>query len=253
MGALVVFILVAPLAGFGVLLLFGRRIGEPRAGYLGSATVAISFGLAAVASFDFLAGGDGAHPTTVKLFEWIPSLGLDATLLWDPLSAVMTLVITGVGTLIHVYSIGYMHGEPRFGRFFAYLNLFIMSMLILVLGDNFGVLFVGWELVGLSSYLLISFWFEKPAAAAAGKKAFVVNRIGDFGFLIALMLIIQRVRVSLLLYGVRARRCSSQPTAAGRQRRSPCCCWLVPPESRRSCRSTCGFPMPWRALRLFRL
>ena len=189
MGALVVFILVAPLAGFGVLLLFGRRIGEPRAGYLGSATVAISFGLAAVASFDFLAGGDGAHPTTVKLFEWIPSLGLDATLLWDPLSAVMTLVITGVGTLIHVYSIGYMHGEPRFGRFFTYLNLFIVSMLILVLGDNFGVLFVGWELVGLSSYLLISFWFEKPAAAAAGKKAFVVNRIGDFGFLIALMLI----------------------------------------------------------------
>ena len=184
-----VFILVAPLAGFGVLLLFGRRIGEPRAGYLGSATVAISFGLAAVASFDFLAGGDGAHPTTVKLFEWIPSLGLDATLLWDPLSAVMTLVITGVGTLIHVYSIGYMHGEPRFGRFFTYLNLFIVSMLILVLGDNFGVLFVGWELVGLSSYLLISFWFEKPAAAAAGKKAFVVNRIGDFGFLIALMLI----------------------------------------------------------------
>jgi NADH-quinone oxidoreductase subunit L len=101
----------------------------------------------------------------------------------------MTLVVTGVGSLIHLYSIGYMHGDERYPRFFAYMNLFLASMLILVLGSNFAVLFVGWELVGLSSYLLISFWFEKPSAAAAGKKAFIVNRIGDFGFLIALMLI----------------------------------------------------------------
>jgi NADH-quinone oxidoreductase subunit L len=149
--------------------------------------VLAAFAVAAVASVDALTGE--LEPTRIFLFEWIPSLGLDATLLWDPLSVMMTLVITGVGSLIHLYSIGYMHGDPRFGRFFTYLNLFIASMLILVLGDNFGVLFVGWELVGLSSYLLISFWFEKPSAAAAGKKAFVVNRIGDVGFLIALMLI----------------------------------------------------------------
>jgi NADH-quinone oxidoreductase subunit L len=189
MDALVFLILAAPLAGFIALLIFGRRLGEPYAGYVASATVGLSFVLAAIAALDFLAGGSDAHATTVKLFEWIPSLGLDATLLWDPLSAVMTLVVTGVGALIHIYSVGYMHGDERFARFFTYLNLFITSMLILVLGNNFGVMFVGWELVGLSSYLLISFWFEKPSAAAAGKKAFVVNRIGDFGFLIALMLI----------------------------------------------------------------
>ena len=187
MDTLVWLLIALPLAGFVVLLFAGRRIGEPVAGYIGSATAGTSFVLALISAFEFIAGGE--HGRTVELFSWIPSLGLDATLLWDPLSAMMTLVVTGVGTLIHIYSIGYMHGDPRFGRFFTYLNLFITSMLILVLGANFGVLFVGWELVGLSSYLLISFWFEKPSAAAAGKKAFVVNRIGDFGFLIALMLI----------------------------------------------------------------
>ncbi|MBT8211975.1 MAG: NADH-quinone oxidoreductase subunit L [Acidimicrobiia bacterium] len=180
-------VVLFPLLGFLTLLFFGRRIGEPRAGYIGSATVIGSFLVALIAAFDFIAGEGEAH--TVVLFEWMPSLGLDVAFLWDPLSAAMTLVVTGVGALIHVYSIGYMHGDPRFGRFFTYLNLFIVSMLLLVLGDNFGVLFVGWELVGLSSYLLISFWFTKPTAAAAGKKAFVVNRIGDVGFLVALMLI----------------------------------------------------------------
>jgi NADH-quinone oxidoreductase subunit L len=176
-----------PALGALVLVFFGKRIGEPLSGWIATGTVALSFLIALIAAADFFAGG--AHGEHVVLFEWMPGLGVDAALLWDPLSAVMTLVVTGVGSLIHLYSIGYMHGDPRFGRFFAYLNLFIMSMLILVLGDNFAVLFVGWELVGLSSYLLISFWFEKPAAAAAGKKAFVVNRIGDFGFLVALMLI----------------------------------------------------------------
>ena len=116
-------------------------------------------------------------------------VGANASLLWDPLSSVMTLIVTGVGSLIHIYSIGYMHGDQRYPRFFGYMNLFIASMLTLVLADNFGLMFVGWELVGLSSYLLISFWFTKPSAAAAGKKAFIVNRIGDWGFLVALMLI----------------------------------------------------------------
>src|SRR3990170_8598347 len=101
----------------------------------------------------------------------------------------MVLVVSGVGTLIHIYSVGYMHGDERFGRFFTYLNLFATSMLTLVLANNFAVLFLGWELVGLCSYLLISFWFTRPSAAAAGKKAFIVNRIGDLGFLVALMLI----------------------------------------------------------------
>ena len=119
----------------------------------------------------------------------MPAVGASFEIVWDPLSALMTLVVTGVGSLIHIYSLGYMHGDPRFSRFFAYLNLFTASMLTLVLAGNYAMLFVGWELVGLCSYLLISFWFTRPSAAAAGKKAFVVNRIGDFGFLIALMLI----------------------------------------------------------------
>ncbi len=176
-----------PLGGTVVLMAFGKRIGEPLAGWIGTGTVALAFVGAAVAAVDFL-GGTG-HAETIRWFEWLPALGVDAELLWDPLSAVMTMVVTGVGALIHFYSIGYMHGDPRFGRFFTYMNLFITSMLILVLASNFAVLFVGWELVGLSSYLLISFWFEKPSAAAAGKKAFVVNRVGDLGFLVALMAI----------------------------------------------------------------
>ncbi len=176
-----------PLLGSVVLMFFGKRLGEPGAGVLASLLVGAAFVIAAVNAVDAFTG-DLEHER-ILLFEWIPSLGLDAALLWDPLSVMMTLIVTGVGFLIHVYAIGYMHGDAGFGRFFTYLNLFIASMLILVLADSFGVLFVGWELVGLSSYLLISFWFVKPSAAAAGKKAFIVNRIGDLGFLVALMLI----------------------------------------------------------------
>ncbi|MGI9610712.1 MAG: NADH-quinone oxidoreductase subunit L [Acidimicrobiia bacterium] len=175
-----------PLAGAVVLLFFGKRIGEPWSGYLAAGTVFVAFLVAAANGWEFITG-DEEH-ITVFLYEWIPALGVDASLLWDPLSMMLTLVVTGVGFLIHVFAIGYMHGDPRYGRFFAYLNLFVASMLVLVLADNFGLLFVGWELVGLCSYLLISFWFEKPTAAAAGNKAFIVNRIGDVGFLIALML-----------------------------------------------------------------
>ena len=176
-----------PLFGALALILFGKRIGEPRAGYFATLLAAASFVVVFVAALDFFVGEH--HGEVIHLFTWIPGLGIEAELLWDPLSAVMTMVVAGVGSLIHLYAIGYMHGDPRFTRFFSYMNLFLASMLILVLGANFAVLFIGWELVGLSSYLLISFWFEKPSAAAAGKKAFIVNRIGDFGFIIALMLI----------------------------------------------------------------
>ena len=180
-------LIALPLVGAGLLLLFGKRIGEPVAGWLASLFVIAAFGFAVVLAWPFFTGTQ--EPESIYLFQWIPVLGVDAALLWDPLAALMTLIVTGVGAVIHVYAIGYMHGDERFGRFFAYLNLFIASMLTLVLADNFGVMFVGWELVGLSSYLLIGFWFVRPAAAAAGKKAFIVNRIGDLGFLVALMLI----------------------------------------------------------------
>jgi NADH-quinone oxidoreductase subunit L len=176
-----------PLAGAVINLLLGKRIGEPFAGWLAFGAVTASFVFAAIAGYGFFGGS--ATPETVFVFSWIPSLGADVAILWDPLSVLLTLIVTGVGALIHLYSVGYMHGDDRFPRFFAFLNLFIASMLILVLAANYAVMFIGWELVGLSSYLLISFWFTKPAAAAAGKKAFIVNRIGDWGFLVAMMII----------------------------------------------------------------
>ena len=180
-------LIALPLLGAATMILLGKRIGEPASGWLASVFVLIPFVIAATLTVPFLNGTE--EPQTIFLFSWIPMVGANASLLWDPLSSVMTLIVTGVGSLIHIYSVGYMHGDERYPRFFGYMNLFIASMLTLVLADNFGLMFVGWELVGLSSYLLISFWFTKPSAAAAGKKAFIVNRIGDWGFLVALMLI----------------------------------------------------------------
>jgi NADH-quinone oxidoreductase subunit L len=180
-------VIALPLAGALFLHFFGRRVGEPRAGYLASFAVAGSFAIALGASVPFFS--NSSHGAQIMLWEWMPSIGASFEINWDPLAALMTLVVTGVGSLIHIYAIGYMHGDPRFSRFFTYLNLFAASMLTLVLAGNFAMLFLGWELVGLCSFLLISFWFTKPSAAAAGKKAFIVNRIGDLGFLIGLMLI----------------------------------------------------------------
>src|SRR5881396_848904 len=131
---------------------------------------------------------------TARLFTWIVAgeFETSVTALVDPLTGVMLLVVTGVGMLIHIYSVGYMHDDPGYARYFAYLNLFVFFMLILVLGANFPVMFVGWEGVGLCSYLLIGFWFNEKINADAGKKAFIVNRIGDFGFLVAMFLIFTR-------------------------------------------------------------
>jgi NADH-quinone oxidoreductase subunit L len=180
-------LIALPLAGAVFLHFVGRRLPEPLAGVVASGAVAASFAVAFVATLPFIRGG--AHGERLLLWEWMPEIGASLEILWDPLSALMTLVVTGVGALIHVFAIGYMHGDERFGRFFTYLNLFVASMLTLVLAGNYAMLFLGWELVGLCSYLLISFWFTRPSAAAAGKKAFVVNRIGDFGFMVGLMVV----------------------------------------------------------------
>jgi NADH-quinone oxidoreductase subunit L len=180
-----------PLLGFCILLLVGKRIGEPLSGYLATAMVGGSF-LAAIGVFLSLIGkSESERAFTKTMFSWIPSLGVNAALLVNPLSIIMVLFVTGIATLIHLFAIGYMHGDPRFPRFFTYLNLFVFSMLMLVLADNFVLMFLGWEGVGACSYLLISFWFEKNSAATAGKKAFVVNRIGDFGLMGAMFLIFQ--------------------------------------------------------------
>ena len=178
-----------PLAGFALLVFAGRRIGEPGAGWIATAAVGGSF-LATVGVFISLLG-QGAEERAFHqtLFEWLPVGGLTVNMgfLADPLSVTMCLFVTGIATLIHLYAIGYMHGDPKFSKFFVYLNLFVFSMLMLVLGDNMLVTFLGWEGVGACSYFLISFWHESEANASAGKKAFVTNRIGDFGFIVAMM------------------------------------------------------------------
>ena len=180
-------IIALPLAGAIGLHFFGRFLREPMAGWLATTAVGGSFLIALVEALPFVRGGDPG--TTVLLWEWMPAIGANLEILWDPLSALMTLIVTGVGALIHLFAIGYMHGDHGFHRFFTNLNLFAASMLILVLAGNYGMLFLGWELVGLCSYLLIGFWFTREAAAGAAKKAFVVNRIGDFGLMVGLMLV----------------------------------------------------------------
>ncbi|HNQ13708.1 MAG TPA: proton-conducting transporter membrane subunit, partial [Bacteroidia bacterium] len=178
-----------PLIGFAILGGSGSKLSKGAAGFLASASVFISF-LFSIAVFAQVLGSPVAA-FKVQIFDWIQigSYNLGFSFLFDRLSAVMLLVVTGVGFLIHVYSIGYMHEDNDFNRFFAYLNLFIFFMLLLVLGSNFLVLFAGWEGVGLCSYLLIGFWFSNNEYNAAARKAFVMNRIGDLAFLIALLLL----------------------------------------------------------------
>jgi NADH-quinone oxidoreductase subunit L len=178
-----------PALGAAILLLFGRRLGEPKAGWLATGLMALSFAWSVVMLLALRDIEPRTH--TVDLFTWFPTGGLQVKMgfLADPLSITFILFVTGVGTLIHLYSIGYMHGDENFGRFFAFMNLFCASMLVLVLGSSFLVTFLGWEGVGLCSYLLVSFWFQRNSAAVAGKKAFVTTRVGDFGFMVAMFLI----------------------------------------------------------------
>jgi NADH-quinone oxidoreductase subunit L len=184
-----------PAAGFVVILFFGRRLGEPLAGWFATLMCGAAF-VVTLGVYAKLLSLDGEHRAIDKpIFTWIQvgALRVDLGFLADPLSITMALFVTGVGTLIHLYAIGYMHGDPKFSKFFLYLNLFAFSMLMLVLGDNLLVTFLGWEGVGVCSYFLISFWQTRPSAATAGKKAFVTNRIGDFGFMIAMFLTFQAV------------------------------------------------------------
>jgi len=179
-----------PLVGALVLMVFGRRLGEPRSGWFAAAMPIASFLVTVSVYFDLLSRSSEERHEVITLFSWIPvgALHIDVALLADPLSITMALFITGIGSLIHLYAIGYMHGDPNFSKFFLYLNLFVFSMLMLVLGENLLVTFLGWEGVGACSYFLISFWHTRDSAAVAGKKAFVTNRIGDFGVMTAMFL-----------------------------------------------------------------
>jgi len=199
--ALLGIILALPLLGAIGNGIFGKRVGKEAVTLMGLSSVGIAF-LFCLFSFSLLTGHEHAAPALQwKAWTWLElagsgagianfrSITLDVAFRLDPLSGVMSLVITGIGFLIHLYSSKYMEEDPGYHRFFAYLNLFIFSMLVLVLGDSLPILFVGWEGVGLCSYLLIGFWFTDAANASAGKKAFITNRVGDFGLLVAMGLL----------------------------------------------------------------
>jgi len=181
---------VVPALAAGFLLLFGKRLGRASA-FVAIAAMGIAAVLSTLVFLALQAEPEGERTFVRTLGTWISAgdLRIDWALLIDPLSSVMLLLVTWVGLLIHIYSVGYMHGDERYPRFFAYLNLFAASMLILVLGESLATLFVGWELVGLCSYLLIGFWFERRDYASAAKKAFVLNRVGDVGFMLAMFLV----------------------------------------------------------------
>jgi NADH-quinone oxidoreductase subunit L len=179
-----------PLLGFIITGLFGKSLSKTAAGIIASGAILLSFVVSLLLFFQLNnAGNDVSH--TVKLFDWISAgkFNADLALLIDPLSSVFLLIITGVGFLIHIYSTGYMHHDEGHNKFFSYLNLFVFFMLLLVLGSNYLVMFVGWEGVGLCSYLLIGFWFKNTSYNNAAKKAFIMNRIGDLGFLLGIFLI----------------------------------------------------------------
>ncbi|MCX7857465.1 MAG: NADH-quinone oxidoreductase subunit L [Deltaproteobacteria bacterium] len=180
-----------PAVGFLINGLLGKKLPKAVVSWVGCLSVFFSFVCSAVLFFELLRLAPEARIIEKDVFDWIVS-GEFVTRVGfriDPLSIVMCLVVSGVGFLIHVYSVGYMHDDPGYSRYFTYLNLFVFMMLILVTANNLLLMFVGWEGVGLCSYLLIGFWFEKDSASNAGKKAFIVNRIGDYGFLVGIFLL----------------------------------------------------------------
>jgi NADH-quinone oxidoreductase subunit L len=181
-----------PFVGFLVNASLGRRVRKPAAGAIACGSMIASFAVSLWAVVQLVKRSPDARAFSQQVFTWITSgdLSIAFTLRLDPLAAVMILVVSGIGSLIHVYSTAYMHEErdSEYARYFSYLNLFAAFMLVLVLGANFLVMFIGWEGVGLCSYLLIGFWYEKKSASDAGKKAFIVNRIGDFGFILGMLL-----------------------------------------------------------------
>ncbi len=180
---------VFPLLGFLIISLGKNYFSKQIAGILASSVVFISFILSLGVFFDINASVEKVH--TLTLFDWVSTLDFSISIafLIDPLTCIMLLIITGIGFLIHLYSMGYMHDDERYSTFFSYLNLFVFFMLLLVMGDNYFLLFAGWEGVGLASYLLIGFWFKNHENNDAAKKAFIMNRIGDLGFVLGIILI----------------------------------------------------------------
>src|SRR6266511_945588 len=192
MDQLIPLIVFLPIAGFAFTALFGRRLqhayGKPAASIVPVGLVVVTWLIASAVAFTALTGGFGESGASVTLWNWIPTgdFSIDVGFRVDQLTAYLLIVVTTIGMLVHIYSIGYMAHDGDYWRFFAYLNLFMISMLLLVLADNFLVVFAGWELVGFCSYALIGFWYRRRSAALGAKKAFIVNRVGDVGFALGL-------------------------------------------------------------------
>ena len=206
-------IVLLPLLGYAFVLLNGKNMNESQIGYVATGVVGLSF-VASVITFVLLLNRSDRQ-VTVHLFNWIDvgTLHVPAALLVDPLSITMCLFVTGISTLIHLYSISYMHGEKDYKKFFLYLNLFVFSMLTLVLANNLVLTFVGWEGVGVCSYWLVSYYFDRDSASSAGKKAFIYNRVGDVGLLLAMFLLFSRTG-TLTYLGVFQKAGSLSPTVA---------------------------------------
>jgi NADH-quinone oxidoreductase subunit L len=182
---------IFPAIGFLLNGFLGRRLGKGFVSWVGPSALGFSFLTSILIFFELIGKPPSERHFEKIIFDWIVSGSFQTVIGYqiDPLSILMALVVTGVSFFIHIYSVGYMHDDPGFPRYFTYLNLFVFMMLNLILANNFLLMFVGWEGVGLCSYLLIGFWFEKDSAANAGKKAFVVNRVGDFGFILGMFLL----------------------------------------------------------------
>jgi NADH-quinone oxidoreductase subunit L len=213
MAQIATLILLLPLAGFAFVLMNGRNMSEKSIGWTTTLAVGASFVCSVVAFFVLL--GQSNREVTVHLFTWmnVGSLHVPAALLVGPLSITMCLFVTGISALIHLYSMGYMHGERDYRKFFTYMNLFVFSMLTLVLANNLVLTFVGWEGVGLCSYWLVSFYFDRDKAASAGKKAFIYNRVGDVGLLLAMFLLFTHLG-TLTYLNVFAKAGTLSPTLA---------------------------------------
>jgi NADH-quinone oxidoreductase subunit L len=247
-----------PLLGAAFNLIIGRSLSRSAVHVVAVASVAAAFGVAVWqvggplwhAFSQFRAGAADGVDITQNVYTWIEVgvFKVELAFRLDTLSGVMILIVTGVGSLIHIYSTGYMSHDPRYAAFFGYLNLFTGAMLILVLGANLPVMFIGWEGVGVCSYLLIGFWFEKEAYAYAGRKAFVVNRIGDFAFLLGMFLLYWATKD---LGFTRSLDFADLRTAAAEQVyvETASSCSSAPAVSRRRSPSMCGCPTPWQARR----
>jgi len=233
-----------PLLGAAVLL-FGGKATNAWGHLLGCLTVVASFVYGVMLFFSSTGLPENERVQNLHIFDWIPvgNLQVEFGMRVDPLSISFVLLITGVGALIHIYSIGYMADDPDRRRFFGYFNLFVAAMLILVLGNSFVTLYLGWEGVGLASYLLIGWYTNRPSAATAAKKAFLMNRVGDVGLALAIFILFANLGTTQYT--------ESSPTSTNSRRpRSPrsrsCCCWAPAVSPARSrCRRGC--PTRWRA------